>query len=81
MAASEPGRSPPDDYGRFWDYADGVSKLRLSAADAGDGLLLVSNPTEFAVVGEATQSTDVDPGPEVVTPPEVRSLFVSRFRF
>jgi hypothetical protein len=64
----------------FWDYSDSVSKLQLSAADDGDGLLLASNQTEFAVIGRATPSTDLDPGLPVVAPPE-ESWFVSRFRF
>ena len=65
----------------FWDYSDGVSKLQFSATSTADGRpLLASNQTEFAVVGRATPSSDVDPGPQVVTPPE-ESWFVSRFRF
>jgi hypothetical protein len=65
----------------FWDYSDGVSKLQFSATSTADGRpLLASNQTEFAVIGRATPLSDVDPGPQVVTPPG-ESWFVSRFRF
>lgn len=66
--------------GVFADYADGVPKLRFTAAVEGAGSLLASSPTEFAVIGEAAEYTDVNPGPQM-TSPAARSLFVSRFRF